>query len=161
MQKTLALFLALLILTFLSAIAQEETATAAAEPEEEVAAVVEENVPGLMVEAEICTSIEERMPVGSSDAFSPDVDTLYLWSRITGAQDSISIHHVWSYEGEEKLNFELPVKSPSWRTWTQKAILPEWTGQWEAKIIGPDGTVMATIPFTISKQTEEKVIEEE
>ena len=94
------------------------------------------------------------MPVGGADSFSPDVEMLYLWSRISGAQDSTSVHHVWSYEGEEKLNFELPVKSPSWRCWTFKTILPEWTGQWEAKIIGPDGTVMATIPFTVTEPTE-------
>jgi hypothetical protein len=160
-KKTLVMFLALLILTFLSAIAQEETATAAEEPGEETSQVMEEKVPGLTVEAQICTAIEDRMPVGSGDMFPPDVDTLFFWSRITGAQDSISIHHVWSYEGEEKLNFELPVKSPPWRAWTYKTILPEWTGQWEAKIIGPDGTIMATIPFTVSKQTKEEVVKEE
>jgi hypothetical protein len=110
----------------------------------------------LTVEAEVCTEIEERMPVGTADSFPPDVERLYLWSRIMGAEDNISVQHIWSYKGEEKLNLELPVKSASWRTWSYKTILPEWTGKWEVRIIGPDGTVMATIPFTIEEKAEEK-----
>ena len=158
-RKTFAVVIALLIIFPLSIIAQDETPTVSTEETKDEpgqAMETEEEMPGLTVEAQICTGIEDRMPVGTGESFPTDVDKLYLWSRITGAQDSISVYHVWSYEGEEKLNFEMPVKSPSWRCWTYKTILPEWTGQWEAKIIGPDGTVMATIPFNISEQTEEE-----
>ncbi len=152
--KIILILAAWLIIVPLILVAQEGTTTATAD--EAITEPMEEQVPGLTVEAQICTDIVERMPVGGGDSFTSEVGKLYLWSRITGAQDSISIHHVWSYEGEEKLNMELPVKSPSWRAWTYKTILPEWTGQWEGKIIGPDGTIMATIPFQITKPTEKE-----
>jgi len=104
---------------------------------------------GLTVEAEICSGIEERMPSGMADTFAPDVDTLYLWTRVLGCKDTTMIHHKWYREGEEMADVELPVKSSSWRTWSSKAMMPSWTGNWEVKVTDADGNVLATVPFTV------------
>ncbi|MBU0984555.1 MAG: DUF2914 domain-containing protein [candidate division Zixibacteria bacterium] len=108
---------------------------------------------GLTVETALCTGIEERMPVGTAETFSPYVDQVYLWCKVLGAQDSTSITLVWSYVGEEKARVELPVKSPVWRTWGSKKILPSWQGAWDVKILDSAGDILKAVTFTVAPDT--------
>ena len=103
----------------------------------------------LMVEAQLCTGIEERMPVGAAESFDADVEKVYLWCKVTGAADTTVVMHVWSYEGKEMAAVELPVKSAAWRTWSYKTILPEWTGNWEVKVLDAAGDVLKAVSFTV------------
>ncbi len=103
----------------------------------------------LMVEAQLCTGIEERMPVGATESFDADVEKVYLWCQVTGAADTTVVMHVWSYEGKEMAAVELPVKSAAWRTWSYKTILSEWTGNWEVKVLDAAGDVLKAVSFTV------------
>ena len=105
--------------------------------------------PSVTAEAQICTAIEERMPVGTAATFTADVERLYLWCRITGAVDTTVVSHLWLYEGKEMATVELPVRSTSWRTWSSKTILPEWIGQWEVRVLDAEGEVLRSTSFTI------------
>ena len=103
----------------------------------------------LMVEVQLCTGIEERMPTGAAESFSADIEKVYLWCQVTDAADTTVIKHVWSYEGKEMAAVELPVKSSAWRTWSYKTILPEWTGNWEVKVLDAAGDVLKAVSFTV------------
>jgi hypothetical protein len=103
----------------------------------------------LTVEAQLCTGIEERMPVGTAESYDADVEKVYLWCKVTGAAGTTVVKHVWSYEGKEMAAVELPVKSPAWRTWSYKTILPEWTGNWEVKVLDAEGEVLKAVSFTV------------
>jgi hypothetical protein len=110
---------------------------------------------GFEIETVVCTGIEERMPVGEADSFPADVEKVYLWTRVTGVTEGeIVIHHVWLREGEEMADVELPVKGSPWRVWSYKTIPSEWAGNWEVKVVGPDGDVMKSIPFTVGVQSQ-------
>ena len=126
--------------------AQDQTADSAKATVEPQPAA---EVSPLSVDAKVCSAIEDRQPAGVADRFDAGVEQLYLWSKITGAIDSTAITHIWLYEGKEIAVVELPVKSASWRTWSSKKLLPAWTGEWEARVVGPDGVTMATTRFTI------------
>lgn len=103
----------------------------------------------LMVETQLCTGIEERMPTGVAESFSANVEKVYLWCQVTGAADTTVVEHVWSYEGKEMAAVELPVKSAAWRTWSYKTILPEWTGNWEVKVLDAAGDVLKAVSFSV------------
>jgi hypothetical protein len=60
-----------------------------------------------------------------------------------------SVTHVWYYENEEMARVELPVRSPNWRTWSSKSILPAWSGQWKVDILDPNDEVLVSESFTI------------
>lgn len=154
------LIIAIVILMAGAAIAQTEQTTPAEEPTQiEVPAVQED---ALVVEASFCTGVEERMPVGETESFSPDVENVYMWCRVTGCQDTTVIKQVWSWNGQEMASVELPVKSPAWRTWGSKKILPEWTGNWEVKIFDADGNVLKSASFVIeAASTQETASTEE
>ena len=96
----------------------------------------------------IGTGIAERELVGEAESFPADAGQLTAWTRITGAPDSV-VEHVWRYEDHEWI-VPLEVGSSSWRTWSRKIILPEWTGAWEVEVRDEAGNVLATARFTVS-----------
>jgi len=103
----------------------------------------------LEAEARLCTAVEERLPVGEAAEFGAGIGTVFCWSKITGAADSTSITHLWLYSGKEMARVELPVKSPAWRTWSSKKILPMWSGNWEVRILDSGGQILRSVTFLI------------
>jgi hypothetical protein len=48
----------------------------------------------------------------------------------------------------------LPVRSIAWRTYSEKKILPQWTGNWEVKVVDTTGATLTSVAFTIGKTSE-------
>ncbi len=103
----------------------------------------------LEVEAEICTGIEERMPTDPADTLPSAVGQVYCWSKVKGAQDTTAVEHRWFYQDSLMATVELPVRSPSWRTWSSKRILPSWTGAWEVRITDMAGNILKSVTFVV------------
>ena len=126
-----------------SAFAQDQ------KPAEPVAAPVKAATPAMAAEVEVCTGITERMPTGSATSFGADVGSLYCWCKITGARGETAIKHVWLRDGKEMATVELSAKGDPWRTFSQKRILPQWTGNWEVKVVDAAGTTLKSVSFTV------------
>jgi len=127
----------ILIAAALAVTAQEEAAEEAIETQD-----------GLRVGTmAICTGIENREPVGASTNFFEPSQKLYCFTRIEGAADTLTVTHVWYFEGEKKGLKDLAVKSMSWRTWSSKTMLNSWSGTWRVDILGPDGEVLKSQEF--------------
>ena len=105
----------------------------------------------LTVEAVLCTSVVDRQPVGEADTFGDDVGKVCLWTRIKGATDTTFVKHNWYFEGKEMASVELAVKSPNWRTYSSKNILPEWDGNWEVKVVDASGQTLVSRKFTVTR----------
>jgi len=135
------------MLLFLSGVAQkaEKTETAEEQKTEEVKPVA-----GLLsVEAVICSEVVERMPVDTVSEFTSDVGKVAVWLKVTGAIDTTLINVNWYYKGDKMASVELPVKSPFWRTWSTKNILPHWIGDWEIKVTDAEGEILKSMQFKI------------
>ena len=106
---------------------------------------------GLAVEEMVfCTAVENRQPVGVDTLFFDTVGMVFCFTRISGAEDITTIHHVWYYNDEEKARVELAVKSKSWRTWSSKRIMKGWEGIWRVDIISSDGDLLSSNEFLIN-----------
>ena len=103
-----------------------------------------------VTESAISRDVVDRMPVDADTTFASDVGRLYCWTRITGAEGQTTVHHVWIHGDEERADLELNVGAASWRTWSNKAIMAEWTGDWRVEVRDADGNVLETIRFTVS-----------
>jgi hypothetical protein len=99
------------------------------------------------VEAEVATSIVDRMPQGSASQFPADVGELYVWTRVTGAGGT-TMQHVWMHDGNE-YPVAIAVGGSPWRTWSSKVIPTEWAGEWTVEIRAQDGAVLETLSFTV------------
>lgn len=168
---TMRVVLGVMLLFALSAFAQGEQTeqTEQAETMQETEeTMAEAPAQTLEVETQMCMGIEDRQPVGPTDTFSVNIEKVYLWMKVTGAEDSTAITLVWSLNGEEKARHDLPVNSPSWRTWATKSLMPDWTGNWEVKILNPQGDILKAVDFTVvdqpameeMKPAEEKPVEQ-
>ena len=97
--------------------------------------------------AVVCTSVEDRAPVGAADRFPAGVGRLMCFSEVLGGTGKVV--HVWIRGDREVAVIELRAHGERWRTWSEKRILPEWTGAWRVEVRAEDGTVLAKAEFTI------------
>ncbi len=105
---------------------------------------------GLQVdEMVICTSLEERQPVGADTAFAKTVGQLYCYTKISGSVDTTTVSHVWYFAGEEKARVELSVKAKKWRTWSSKRIVEEWAGKWKVDVVSASGNILKSKEFVV------------
>jgi hypothetical protein len=103
----------------------------------------------LMAEVQVCTSVVDRVPQGTDTTFSITVGSVYCWSKITGAAvGETSVTHVWMHEGVEMARVELPVRSASWRTHSQKNLYGK-SGNWEVQVLDSTGKMLASTKFKI------------
>ncbi|BCA80276.1 DUF2914 domain-containing protein [Desulfuromonas sp. AOP6] len=103
-----------------------------------------------VAEGVITSQVSDRNPVDSLTSYSADVGKLYCFTRIVGAESDSQVTHVWYRGDEEMARVDLAVRSNNWRTWSLKALLPEWVGDWRVDVLDADGTVISTIPFTLN-----------
>lgn len=109
-----------------------------------------QQAPEISVEdVQICTSVENRAPVGADTSFSGDVGKLYCFTKVISNQDEASIFHVWLYNDRVMAKIPLPVKAKTWRTWSSKTILPAWKGKWRVDVESADGNLLGSKEFEI------------
>ena len=102
---------------------------------------------GITVEAAVATAISDRLPVDTGSAFPADVGRLWLWTKVSGA-DGMTIVHAWSH-GDNEWVVPLAIGANDWRTWSNKTIPPEWTGEWKVEVRDEIGNVLKTVTFTV------------
>jgi hypothetical protein len=106
----------------------------------------------LTAETAIGTGVQEREIVGKASTFPADVGKVYFWTNVMGAEEPTVVNHVWYYKGKEMASIELSVRDKSWRTWSYKTILPEWTGEWTVVVTDDMGREVAKSSFTVTEQ---------
>jgi hypothetical protein len=105
---------------------------------------------GLQIEsAAVCQDVVDREPVGISDVFAKETPRVFCYCRVVGAAGETQVTHNWYYKGSLKASVKLNVRSPNWRTWSSKTIIPEWTGEWMVEILSADGTPLESIIFYV------------
>lgn len=99
-------------------------------------------------EAVIAAEIDNLTPAKTGSRFGSDVGRVYCFTRVTGSEGSL-IRHLWFQGDTIVMEVELPVRSSNWRTYSMKTITDLSIGQWRVDVTSEDGTVLATVPFTI------------
>ena len=100
-------------------------------------------------DAAVGTGVENLTPQGVAETFDASVGMVYAFTRIMGAEGEVTVKHLWFHQDNLMAEVELPVRSPSWRTYSSKNILPSMTGEWRVDVTVEDGTVIKSLPFSI------------
>jgi hypothetical protein len=144
LKKTLFLLLSILILSGVC-FAQEESAKE--QKMEETIPVAEQ--PGLVLEhIQFYTTVKDRQPSGVGSVFPEDLDKLYCFTKIGGAEGTTYVYHVWYFGNKEIARVKLPVKSKSWRTWSSKN-LHMGLGYGYVEIVSESGDILGRAEFKI------------
>jgi hypothetical protein len=116
-------------------------------------AVTTRPAPNLTVEAVLTRMVLDRVPqdtVASIPA-PAGMDSLFLWTRVMGADPGTVIHHVWFHGDAQVADVELPVNGSPWRTWSKKVISAESTGAWKVEVRDAAGNVLQTVQFMVGQ----------
>ncbi|HDZ24680.1 MAG TPA: DUF2914 domain-containing protein [Desulfobacteraceae bacterium] len=105
-----------------------------------------------VADASLCIDVVDLSCVGENDQFPVQAGKIYCFSRIIGAQGPTTITHVWYYEDHEVARVDLAVKSPNWRTYSSKRLLPSQIGEWHVDILGSEGELLREIVFNVTPQ---------
>jgi len=97
------------------------------------------------------TGMEGREPVDSGTSFSSNTGKLFCFTEIAAEEYPTEVTHIWIYEKNIEAEIKLPVKSPKWRTYSSKAILPEWKGNWKIEVYSKEGKLIDSIDFRIDE----------
>lgn len=96
---------------------------------------------------------ETRSIVDPGTAFPADVGQLACLTRIEGAEGETSVVHVWLEGDRERARVTLPVRGPSWRTWSTKRIPTVDPGDWSVEVRNEAGQVLDRIAFRLGTAT--------
>jgi hypothetical protein len=105
---------------------------------EVVAAAISKNVVAL-----------EAVDVGTR--FSNSTPRLYCFTKVAGASQPTEIVHVWRYGDVERARITLPVRAPSWRTYSSKVIQAHEIGPWRVDVLDASGNLLETVDFEITQ----------
>jgi hypothetical protein len=103
-----------------------------------------------VAQAVVCQEIVDRMPVGAGDVIPAGTDRVFCFTRIDGIPGGGRDYPQLVLQGSLKASVVLPVRA-SWRTWSSKTLLPEWTGEWMVEVLSNDGTPLESIIFSFSR----------
>ncbi|PLX94208.1 MAG: DUF2914 domain-containing protein [Desulfuromonas sp.] len=105
---------------------------------------------GLSVaEGVITTQVVDHAPIDELESYPAQLGKLFCFTRIIGAEGETTVTHVWFYQDQEMARIDLPVRSPSWRTYSSKNILPQWAGDWKVQVLDDAGLEIGVIPFKL------------
>jgi len=102
-----------------------------------------------ITEVVIAEGVDNLVPTGVVESFSPGVGRLFCFTRVEGAVGETVIKHLWFYEDRLMADVTLPVRSENWRTYSSKRILKAWKGNWRVDITDGNGLLLKVIHFRI------------
>jgi len=138
------------------AVTQEQPAKE--QMKETAPAVAPEPAALVLEEIHMCTAVQDRQPSGVGTVFPDDLEKLYCFTKISGAEDATYVYHVWYFGNNEIARVKLPVKAKSWRTWSSKK-LNMLLGSGHVEIVSESGDILGQAEFEI--QAAEKAEEVE
>ena len=98
----------------------------------------------------ICRGIYKRNPIKPGINFINNVDSLFCYTKISNSGPKQEVKHLWYFEGIEITSVAYNIKpSFNYRSWSQKTIYPNQTGQWRVDVIDSYDNVLGTRDFTI------------
>ncbi|MDA3897507.1 MAG: DUF2914 domain-containing protein [Desulfobacteraceae bacterium] len=101
-----------------------------------------------------CAGIDQKNPVDISTHFSDSIERVFCHTKLSSTEDQTSISHVWYYNDTQMAIVDLAVNAKSWRTWSSKRIVKEWTGTWRVDVISSTGQIICSKEFMVSSYTE-------
>jgi hypothetical protein len=155
LKKTLFVLLSALILSGVC-FAQEDPAKK--QMEETTPAAAPQQPALVLEEIHMCTAVEDRQPSGVGTVFPDDLDKLYCFTKISGAEDPTFVYHVWYFGNNEIARVKLPVNAKSWRTWSSKKLYM-LLGNGHVEIVSESGALLGKAEFEIKTAEKAEAVE--
>jgi hypothetical protein len=96
--------------------------------------------------ASFTSQIIDREPTDRLAELSNDRQVVYFHTELLGLDGSEVIHR-WEFNGRTMAEVPFRIGADRWRVWSSKRLDRVWLGEWTAKVVSDDGTVLASETF--------------
>jgi hypothetical protein len=105
-------------------------------------------LPAMSTEAEVSraqftTAVLDREPIDELSAINPDAEKVFFFTELRN-MDGATVTHRWSLNGSVMAEVSFNVRASRWRVYSNKALLPEWRGDWVVDIVDDKGAVITS-----------------
>jgi hypothetical protein len=129
---------------------EEPASTSAPTPAAAPASATSEHV----ARAVFTTGVQNREPTDTITSLSNDKSQIYFFTELSGLGGQTVVHR-WEYQGKTMSEVKFNVGGPRWRVWSNKTLLPQWTGEWRVSIIDGSGNKVGEATFNYTGPAEE------
>lgn len=103
----------------------------------------------ISLNVKMATRIEDRMPVDIDSVFDPSTERIYCWSAVAGVTDTLTIYHIWNYNGQQQARVPIKVTGSYFRAFTFQSISSEQIGQWTVYIVDKHENLLGMTRFKV------------
>ena len=104
-------------------------------------------------EVKVGTGIENKDVTGAAAEFKVPADTkLYLWTKVSGLAADGKVKLAFVRAEKTAYEHELAVAGSPYRLHVYRTFRAGDSGEWTAKVLGPDGQELAASKFTVEIQ---------
>lgn len=101
-------------------------------------------------EAKVGTGIENKDVTGAAAEFKVPADTkIYLWTKVSGLPADGMVKLAFVRGEKTAYERERAVAGSPYRLYVYKTFRAGDSGEWTAKVLGPDGQELAATKFTV------------
>jgi len=93
--------------------------------------------------AQFTSAVLDREPVDELSAIDLGADKMFFFTELRHMEGT-TVTHRWSLNGTVMAEVSFNVRASRWRVYSNKALLPEWRGDWVVDIVDDKGAVIAT-----------------
>ncbi len=104
----------------------------------------------VLVQAEMCESIENYKPVNPAVVFSISQGELFCFSEFDPVLTKTHIFHKWFKQDKLIFTMRLTLSPPKWSSFSRIQLRDADKGPWRVEIQDPDGSLLKTLRFSIS-----------
>lgn len=116
--------------------------------------ISQEGLPVSVQDMVFCKAIHDRSPMDIDINFANSIERVYCFTKLSSELDTTSISHVWYYNDTQMAIVDLDINAKSWRTWSSKRIVKEWTGPWRVDVISSEGNILSSKEFQVRSHLE-------
>jgi hypothetical protein len=103
----------------------------------------------ISLNVKMATKIEDRMPVDVDSVFDPSTERIYCWSAVAGVTDTLTIYHIWNYNGRQQARVPIKVTGSYFRAFTFQSIKSEQIGVWTVYIVDEHENLLGMTKFKV------------
>lgn len=106
--------------------------------------------PPVLVQAEMCESIEQFKPVNPAVVFSISLGRVYCFTSFDPVFEETVIFHRWFRKDRLISNARLVLNPPKWASFSSMQLRPADKGPWRVEIVDSRDNLINTLRFSIS-----------
>lgn len=96
------------------------------------------------------TGVENRDVTGEADTLAIAADTnVYLWAKVSGLPADATVKLVFARGDAAAWQRERTASGSPYRLWVYRTFRAADSGEWTAKVLGPDGAELGSAKFKV------------